>query len=208
MPRGGKRKRTVTVFGRGSAGAAPDQAEVRVGVRSAASAVGEATEATRVRMDAVLSALQAQGVEDRQVRTIDYRVDVEPDRAGKTALYHATSVVQVRIDDPARLGAALDAVVAAGANEIYGVQLTLSDPGAVEKQARAAALADATTRAAEYAAQIGATLGEVLEISEATESYPRGVRLDAASGAGRSATPVRTGEIDVTAQVQVVYALI
>jgi NAD(P)-dependent dehydrogenase (short-subunit alcohol dehydrogenase family) len=64
------------------------------------------------------------------------------------------------------LGDVLDKVVAAGANNIYGVNFSVADTSKVEDDARANAMADAKERAASLAKLASVTLGDVMNVSE------------------------------------------
>ena len=50
---------------------------------------------------------------------------------------------QVRLDDIARLGAALDTLVGAGANQMNGIGFDIATPAPLLEKARAQAIADA-----------------------------------------------------------------
>jgi len=56
-------------------------------------------------------------------------------------------MINVTIRDINQIGEILAAVTEAGANNIYGVNFTVSDPAALEAEARAEAMADARSRA-------------------------------------------------------------
>ena len=105
-------------------------------------------------------------------------------------------------------GDVLDAAISAGANNIYGVNFSVSDPDAVMAEARSKASADAMARAEELAALNGVEVGELISISEvisgnAVPLASVNVRYDMAVGAGS----VAPGEVEMTAQLQVVYAI-
>ena len=65
-----------------------------------------------------------------------------------------------------KLGAALDALVAAGANQMNGVNFAIQDTAPLLAEARAEAVADAKAKAETYAKAAGVSLGPILSISE------------------------------------------
>ena len=67
-----------------------------------------------------------------------------------------------------RAGAAIDAAVGAGANQIYGPSLTSDDARKLYEQALEAAVKDARARAQTLAGAAGGTLGRVLTIAESS----------------------------------------
>ena len=146
------------------------------------------------------------GPEDHQLRAqsqLPYHPkEGEPTIEGYTAL----NVVQVTLDDLAKIGAVIDAATQAGANHVQGIQFTLRDQDAV----RAQALREAATRARAEVDVLAAALGvKVLRVLSVEENSPRVVpvrvymggaaRAMAASAA--AATPVEAGTLDVTADV-------
>ena len=118
--------------------------------------------------------------------------------------YSALNVVQVTLDDLARIGTVIDSATQAGANHVQGIQFTLRDQDAV----RTAALRQAATRARAEADVLAAALGlKVVRVLSVEENSPRVVPVRAYMGAARALataaapTPVEAGTLDVTADV-------
>ena len=119
--------------------------------------------------------------------------------------YQVNNDVTVRLEDVAKLGSALDALVAAGANQINGVSFSIQNSAPLLEKARADAVADARTRAETYAKAAGVTLGPILSISEGgTETPPRPMFRVAAIPAE---TRIAPGEQSVTADVTMVWEI-
>jgi uncharacterized protein YggE len=82
-------------------------------------------------MNRVVAALRAQGVAERDIQTssinlnpqMQYRENQSPVVTG----YEASNQVTVTVNDLARLGPTVDAVVAAGSNQINGISFGLKD---------------------------------------------------------------------------------
>ncbi len=118
--------------------------------------------------------------------------------------YSAVNVVQVTLDDLAKIGTVIDSATLAGANHVQGIQFTLRDQDAV----RAEALRQAATRARAEADVLAAALAlKVVRVLSVEENSPRVVPVRAYMGAPRTtastatATPVEAGTLDVTADV-------
>jgi uncharacterized protein YggE len=109
------------------------------------------------------------------------------------------------VRDVNQLGDVLDKAVAAGANNIYGVNFSVDDTAKLEADARAKAVADAKARAQELAQLNGVQLGEVLTVSEVIggPAYPMDF---GAKGIGGGGTPVQPGELEVSMSIQITYA--
>ncbi|MBX3469126.1 MAG: SIMPL domain-containing protein [Planctomycetes bacterium] len=203
---------TLQVTGEGEASAAPDQAVVVLGVvseaRDAAAAQGDADG----RMRAALERVLALGVAREQVRTGS--IDLSPvyqhgrgDRPQVTG-YRARQTLEVRLDDPAQVGALVDAGVAAGLNEVAAVRLELRDAAAAREEALRRAAADARARAEALAAALGLALGEVLEV-EALDDLHHGPRPFAEMRAlAADGPPVEPGLLAVGARVAVRWRLV
>ncbi|WP_437930115.1 SIMPL domain-containing protein [Sorangium sp. So ce291] len=123
--------------------------------------------------------------------------------------YRVSNTVTAVIRDLDRVGPVIDAVAAAGANNVWGVSFDVDKTDPLEAQAREKAIADARARAEALARLQGVTLGRVVAISEVVEQghiyAPRASLQSSAYGGG--GTPVSPGEVQFGTQVKVVYAL-
>ena len=72
----------------------------------------------------------------------------------------------IRLRDVTKVASVIDVLVGAGANEIGGINFTVSQASKVLDDAREKAIADARRKAEIYAKAAGVTLGEPLAISE------------------------------------------
>ncbi|MCC6557566.1 MAG: SIMPL domain-containing protein [Polyangiaceae bacterium] len=128
-----------------------------------------------------------------------------------TEVYRVSNTVDVKIRDLTKVGPILDAAMAAGANNIWGVHFTLEDHDPLQAKAREKAAADARAKAEALARLQGVTLAGVVSINEAMQgSMPPPMPMMApmmAMREGGPGTPTAPGEVSLTAQVQVVYAL-
>jgi uncharacterized protein YggE len=204
----------VTVVGMGTAFGAPDQAQVMVGVDTFAPTVSEATSQNEAQLAAVMAALEAAGIAEADIQTTNYSLYAEQ-RYGDNgpegiAGYRVTNQVNVRVRDIDQVSDVLAAVTEAGANSIYGVSFMVSDPAALEAEARAAAMADAEARAASLAELGEVSLGDIIVISEVVGSpvTPLGMggggyAMEQAAGA----PSVSPGQLSFYVQVQVTYAI-
>lgn len=209
--------RTITVVGEGKVTIKPDVARSQIGVEVVKSTVPEATAEAQTVMEAVLDALKAAGVAEKDIQTSGYNIWVErrPATEGKTqdeVLYHVTNQVQVVIRNLDEVAEVLDAAIEAGANNIYGVTFGLDNTSKVKSEARAKAIADGEAKAEELATLNGVKLGEILQVSEVIGSsggYYTGFSENVAARGlgGGGAGPISPGELDLALTLQLVYAL-
>ncbi len=202
---------TLMVNGTGSAFAAPDVARIQIGVQSRASTAQQAVADNSAKQAAVIDALKKKGVDAKDIQTINFSVNAErraTSGGGDTITgYVASNMVRVTIRKIDQVGAILDAVVTAGANQIYGISFGLSDPDSLMNEARNKAVANARAKAEGLAKAAGVKLGKVITINESFGVVsPRGDMMAAPMAEARS-VPIETGETQVTAQVQVTFAI-
>ena len=204
----------VVVSAEGRASAVPDMATITLGVVAEAESAQEAVAQMSQAAQAVLDRLSQEGIAARDLQTSrlslspswrreDGPRETPPDIVGYTA--ETTVTARVRVLDS--LGAVLDAAVGGGANQFRGLSFGLSDPQPVLDEARRAAVAEATRRANLYAEAAGLTLGPLLRLEEADAPGPRPVMRAEMAMADTGPVPVAEGELDVSAQVRMVWAI-
>ena len=207
---------TIYVSGEGRVTIEPDTASVVAGIDVLRPTLADAhTEAT-TQMEAIVAAILAAGIEERDVKTVNYSVNIirDYDEQGNPAEiqgFQVSNQVAVTIRDIDALGGILDSVVGAGANNIYGVSFYVDDPSAAASQARRQAVEDARTKAGELADAAGTTLGRITNISESYGPPPvpvmyEGRAADMAQGSG-GAVPIQVGTTEVIVTVQVTFEL-
>jgi len=201
--------RTVHAAGQGRVTATPDVARIVLGVEAQDPSLSRANADATTRMKKVLAALEKAGVAAKDIRTLRYAVDVqrsfEKPNAGVVIGYRVVNQVLVTLRELPRLGALLDQVVAAGANDVGSLSLEKDDISAERARALERAMADARERASVLAKAAGASLGEVLQVSEGGRGPV--VPLGAMARMASSEVPVAGGELEIVATVEVTFAI-
>jgi uncharacterized protein YggE len=199
----------ISVTGEATISAAPDLAQVDGGVTSEAKTAREASETNNVAMGKVLLALKAVGIAEKDFQTS--RLSLQPqsasNRTGPAAIvsYRASNRVTVRVRDVTKVANVIDTLVAAGANDIGGIDFIVSGASKLLDQAREQAVEDARRKADIYAKAAGVTLGAPLSISESGGSpMPMQFRAKAMAAAP---TPVAQGEETLAVTVSVSWAI-
>lgn len=199
----------VIVHGEGLVRKAPDQAFVRIGAESRARNPKEAQTTNAEAMTAVQQKLTSAGVAKDAVRTVIVSMQQEFDYAGGRQTprgYLARNIIEVRVDDLAKLGEVMDASVGSGATSIQGLHFDLKDRDGAEREALTRAVADAMARATAAATGAKRTVDRVVRIDETPAAgqfrpqpfpAPRMMTADAAP----QTTPVAEGELEIRAQV-------
>src|SRR5581483_10260320 len=201
---------TVTVTGTGTASGTPDELGLALDVSAAASSVSAALDAASRSMGRVQDALLADGVAARDLQTSGLDVQPQYNQQGAITGYTADEQLTAELHGLAKAGKQItDAVDAGGdAVRVDSVQLDLTDQSArLIASARADAIADARTRAEQYATAAGRRLGDVLSIAEGSTVVPVRPLTGGAMFGGAKPVPVSAGSQQVTASVTVVYGL-
>lgn len=208
--------RAVSISGYGSVSAEPDMATVRIGARVEAPTPQEAAARNREIMNAAYAELAAAGIERKHVRTVNFQLkplyrserDGKGDAYNVVRAYEATNLISVTLLDLEKVGPAIDALIAAGANEAAGVVFDFQNRAAMVREARLAAAQDAVAKAEAYARVLGVKLGPIQSFRESGgwEDRRRAEEM-ARLEAGPAPTPVSGGERTVGAALDVTWTL-
>jgi len=191
----------------------PDLATIRAGVVTQAPTAAAALSDNANRMSAVLSALKRAGIQPRDVATANVSLQpqyrYEDNKPPVITGYQATNTVSIRFRDIAKSGAILDALVAQGANQIDGPNLSLDQPDAALDEARVDAVKRAQARAQLYAKAAGLSVSRILAIAEGGEiaGPPPPMPVYRMAAAKAADTQVMPGESDVTVTITVRFLL-
>jgi len=191
----------------------PDVAQVSAGVTTRAQTAQQAVQQNAAAMQKVVDRLKALGIADQDIQTANFSLNAQftyPQNGTPVfAGYQASNEVSVKLRQIDKVGAALDALVAAGANNINGPSFTLDDDTAVQQQARTQAFQRGQTMAQNYARMAGYTGVRLLEVSENVRSgggplppQPIAFRAEAAAK-----TPIEPGEVGTTVTLTVKYEM-
>ncbi|MDO5646698.1 SIMPL domain-containing protein [Paracoccus sp. (in: a-proteobacteria)] len=201
----------LTVSGQAELRIAPDMAVIDLGVSSQAANAADAMHQTSDLQSAVIKALNDGGVDDANIQTSGLTLNpvmtYQDGQAPKVTGYQAVNRVSVRVVDLERLGPVIDAVVTAGANEINGISFVRDDSADSLDQARADAVADARRKAMVLAQAAGVELGPVISLRESSYGGGPQPMMMRQMAMDATAAPVQAGQLSLTAQVDMEYAL-
>lgn len=207
---------TMVMTGTGKATGVPDQLTFRVGVRATASDVSSALAQANNTQRKVLHTVRREGVAPKDVKTTGLSIrpvyDYSSDGPAVISGYAAAESVAIAVKDLATSGQVLGATADTGGNaiRISGISLGISDKDAPMSRARADAVAEATTKAQEYADATGRQLGQVVSVREVMPGTTVPPVAETSALASRdlsaaSVVPIRTGRSPLQVTVAVVW---
>lgn len=176
---------SITVGGEGEAFGVPDVATFSFSVSADADTVAAAQSQVTGKMDAILAALKALGIEDKDVKTSDYTVWPKytydqiyciqgpcPGPRQRQDGYTATHTVTVKVRNTEKAGEALSAAGDKGATNLSSLTFAVDDPDAILAEARAEAIKDAKAKAEALADELGVRLVRVVSFSDSSIGAP------------------------------------
>ena len=202
----------ISVAGTGKVAVTPDIAILNLGIQSQEKTVALAQSKATDAMNKIVSSLTKNGVATKDIQTQRFSIQVVTryDTSTNQELiigYLVTNLVTAKIRVLDNTGSIIDAVASAGGDltRIEGLTFSIEDPTNYYTQAREKAMNDAKAKAQQIANLSGVTLGKPVFVSEST-SYP----INQGSGVSVPAVPtmpISVGEMDISASVQVIYAI-
>jgi len=160
----------LDVSATGEATRVPDVAVISAGVVSRSATASAAIQDAAARMDRVRAALKRAGIADRDIQTSTLNLNPEyrypENQSPQLTGYSASNEVTVRFRDIRNAGKILDALVAEGANQISGPNLTIDNPDSALDEARTKAVATGRARAELYARSLGMHVVRLVSVSE------------------------------------------
>jgi uncharacterized protein len=206
----------ISVSSRGEVKVDPDRATVQISVQTKASTAAAAAAENATKQKAVIDALRALGLGEKDISTSDYSVTpeqrYEPNKEPTVVGYTVTNTLSVEVTSLKLVGPVIDAALAKGANMITSLQFTSSNTESARRQAIAIAIQRARGDADAAAKAAGGSLGGLLEISIGGYSSPppRPFDMKVAATAMRAQveTPVDPGEQTISADVTTRWAFV
>jgi uncharacterized protein YggE len=221
------KKRTVNVAGDADVLVKPDIVTLTLGIETSSPVLLTAKTQNDANTSRVLDAAVAAGVPRDQLKT-DY-LRIEPryyDYPRRDFLgYFVQRNVVVELRDVSRFEELLSSVLEAGANYVHGIDFRTSELRKHRDRARSLAIKAASEKATALASDLGQTVGQPLDINEASNwwqssyssSWGSGsysnvaqnaqVQMSSPGSAADSDSALEPGKIRINARVQVTFEL-
>ncbi|MDI6600851.1 MAG: SIMPL domain-containing protein [Thermoanaerobacteraceae bacterium] len=204
-------KNVITVNGEGVIKVKPDMAYVNMGVETINKTAKEAQDKNADAMNKLIQALKGLGITEDDIKTTNYSIYPEQyydDKTNQNIIsgYHVTNMVEVTVRDINNVGNVIDSAGESGANRMYNVRFTISDDSAYYQQALKIAAKNAKDKAEGIAKGLGVNLGAPVKVIEQSSGGPIVYNNIEYMKAREAATPISSGELEITAQITVDYS--
>ncbi|MCM4160280.1 DUF541 domain-containing protein [Antarcticibacterium flavum] len=200
----------VTVKGEGTVKVVPDQVLIRSRIEHEGNDAGEVKKQNDAAVAKILKYLKSRGIEEKNFRTEYMNLNKNYNYNDKTYSYVANQAISIKLEDLKNYEEVMSGLLEAGLNRIDGIEFQSSKKEEHESAARKKAVENAKLKAGEYAAALGQTIGNALNISEVeTNNYQPVYRMEmmkSSADAGGEKT-IAPGEMEVTARVTVSFKL-
>lgn len=219
----------ISVNGKGEVVAVPDTGDVSFSVVENAKNVKDAQDASAKKINAIIDALKALGIEEKDIKTVGYNSYPKYEYTqgvctnygcpgGKQILtgYEVSQTIDVKIRKTDQAGDVLTKIGDLGASNISGLNFIVDDMDKITAEARDKAIEDAKAKAQELADSLGVRLRKIVNYYDSSGGpiyYAEGMggaMMDKSmmSAAPQATVPqLPTGENKVTAQVTITYEI-
>ena len=222
----------IWVNGAGKATGDPDLGVLELGVEVLADKASEARDMAAMAIGSTVSMLKANNIQDKDLQTSQFSINPQYDMQevrhctdgdGKGTEcrtdfervligYQVTNLLTVKVRDLESMSSIIDGATEAAGNlvRINAVNFAIEDTEALLDVAREEAIADLLAKANSMASLSGVELGKLVFLSESGGAPPQSfARMEAAAFGfgGDQSTSIMAGELDVTVNVQGVFAI-
>ena len=216
----------IWVNGTGKATGDPNLGLLSLGVEALADTASEARETAAGAIDATISMLRSNNIQDRDMQTSQFSISPryntqEITRCGGCRAefervligYQVTNTLTIKVRELDNIGNIIDGAIDAADNlvRIDRVSFTIENIKPLQNEAREEAIADLFTKANAMATLAGVKLGKLVFLTESGSSVPQSFsRIESAAAfgfAGDKSTSILAGELDANVNVQGVFAI-
>ena len=215
----------IWVTGQGSLAVEPDLVLINIGVETMAVTVAEARAEAARAMAAIVDAVKAHGLDDRDIQTRSFNISPQYEypevrENGRTVRrqtlvgYRVSNSAAIKVRDLDSVGVIIDDVAEAGGNatRINGINFTIEDPKPFMTGLRETAVKEALAKAEQFARLTGVAVGRLVFVSELGAGAPviaefAEVVFSRAAAAPLAPTSISGGELQLSLSVQVVFEI-
>ena len=210
-------RRKLVVTGTADMTVAPDICYMSYNVETFNRRASDAYRDNITLMNAINAAIKAQGVESKDMRTMNFSIypEYQYNERNKRVPqgYRVYNSLSVAVRDLSKVSAVIDAAIDAGALDLAGITFTVEDWKKYSDEARRSALADARKKAEDAASILGFRLGTPIMVTESGPPvYPvysesKAAGLDYMVADAAPAPAIEAGQINLSTTIYVTYEI-
>jgi uncharacterized protein YggE len=201
----------INVSGEGKIKVTPDYAIISIGVENTGADAAEVKKKNDATVDAVIKYLKGFKLPASDYQTKQVYLHKSYDYNKKKNTFVASQQITVTLKDLSKYDTLMMGLVDTGINNINGVEFKSTKVAQLESEARRAAVADAKTKAMDYASALNQKVGKAIMVSDNSQThYPVPVMYAMkaeAAGDAMSRETLAIGEIEITANVTISFSL-
>jgi uncharacterized protein YggE len=198
----------ISVASRGEVKVAPDRATIQISVQTKAVTAAAAAAENARKQQAVIDALRALGLGEKDISTTGYNVSpeqrYEQNREPVIVGYNVTNSLVVDLKNISMVGKVIDAALSKGANMINSLLFYSSNAESARREAIGIAVRKARLDAEAAAKAAGGSIGDLLEISIGAvyAPQPRYIEMRAqVAGGVQDSTPIQAGDQTIAVDI-------
>lgn len=204
-------KPTIAVSATSTIYVEPDLAIITFSVVNEAKTVSKAMKENAQKMNAVISRLKQLGVEDKDLKTINFNIFLHYEQDNVTqkrvsAGYQAYQSLRVKIRNFDKIGDIIQGAIDVGVNQVSNLIFMVEKQEDIQKQARMQAIEKAQIKAQELATKLGIQLGKIVGFNE-NSSVPRSFNVKGGMEAASASPQIEAGENEITITVTIIYEI-
>ncbi len=210
-------KNTVVAQAEGEFKIMPDIAYITAGVTSNGKKQADVDKENRKKIDSLMNALEENGIQEKDIRTISYNVfpirDYES-TTNKIVGYEVQNYIEITLKDISKVGDILDVCAQAGANDTGSVRFDVSDKESAKNEALKVAVENAKAKAELMASAAGVGIGDILNITQEYSSsneynryYAEQPAAPAMKDESTPATSISAGDITFRANAVITFEI-
>lgn len=198
----------MKINGVGTVKVVPDIVLVNLGVITENISLKSAQQENAMLSNAVINTLTEMGITKNEIRTASYNIEPIYDYIERKQVfkgYRVTNILSVTLKNIKIIGEVIDNATASGANRVYNINFTFTDPSIYYDQALTLAIKDAVEKALEIGNTLGVEIVETpLRIIEEDSEAP--IFTNSMLKQSAPTTPIMPGQIDITARIEAIFA--
>ncbi|MGB9883106.1 MAG: SIMPL domain-containing protein [Microgenomates group bacterium] len=200
----------LSVVGQGKVEAIPDVFYISTGIYvDNKKTVKEVQDQINSTNEKIVQAIKNLGIKKEDIKTTNYSIYPKTiyDKNGNSQVvgYSGRVDLRIKIKDNQLLSKVVEKVVAAGANQIYGISSEIENPEKYQQQARQIAISNAKSEAYKLAKSLGIKLGKITNIVESKNDTNYPMMFTKTGGGNESAASFEPGTQTVSSTVTLFF---